>query len=103
MGPGGLDGGPGHPRVHIGLPDARDPLIGVDLHHHVVLGRARGPDVIVGIEQHMALDTDDPHGILTSRTSPRDLNWRDIRRPRRRWCRWPTETPGRPGTPPRPP
>ncbi len=48
VGAGGLDAGAGDPGIDIALPDARQPLIGMDLHDDIVLGGTGGAHVHVG-------------------------------------------------------
>src|SRR5207247_231458 len=62
MGTGSLNAGPSDPGIDVRLADACQPLIRRNLHHNVVLGRARCPDVIVRIQQDMAVNLSDLHG-----------------------------------------
>ena len=59
----GLDAGSGDPRIHIRLADANDAAVGMHLHDQVVLRRGRGPDVIAGVEQYVAVNPSYTHGI----------------------------------------
>ncbi len=61
---GRLNAGTCDPGVQVGLADAGDPLVGVDLDDDVVLVRAGRRPVIAGIEQDMACDVRDFHGSL---------------------------------------
>ena len=56
-----LDAGPCDPGVEVGLADAADALVGVDLDDDVVLVAAGRFALVGGIEQDMAVDPGDLH------------------------------------------
>ena len=59
VGAGRLDAGLGHPGIGIAFADAGHAAIGVDDDDEAVLGRGGEARVVIGRQQHMALDVGD--------------------------------------------
>ena len=69
-----LDASAGDPRVDVRLPDAGQPLIGVDLDDDVVLRRARGSRVVGRLYEYVAVDGGDPQW-ASLRSGQKAGNW----------------------------
>src|SRR5262249_2567632 len=73
-GPGALMAGPATHAVTSLSPTPATPTSAATYTPTATCAARRGPDVVGGIEQDVALDIGDPHGLLPSRPPPRDLN-----------------------------